>query len=149
MVVFTPSFVGKLPEIVKIFGAVKLDNAYFTFTSDESGVLWFPNFNPKAKTGWENVIFPDGTISERNSNPDMQRRHMKMFLEERPFDQIRITFGKIDGEYRFLGVYQLDRGRSLEQGMCVWRRLHDTYELISPVSGLDARALQSKFVKLR
>lgn len=91
-------------------------------------IVWWPNAVHK---NWANEMSADGkTITEYHKG-DRRTQHVQEHLA---IEQRRITFYRkrdLFGQnyYRFVGVYELDKEKSLAENKCVWRRISDTYKL--------------------
>ncbi len=71
-------------------------------------------------------------LYEYNKKSEEERRkHIEQWLNSK---QKRITFMKhlsygVLPTYTFVGVFQINKEKSIEKNMCVWERISDTYQL--------------------
>ena len=91
--------------------------------------VWWPN---TSHSKWCNELSPDKlTIEEYPKEGSERRDHMKIYIDR---DDKRITFLKYTdwlgiNTYRFVGVFQLNKEKSIKENKCVWERISDTYQL--------------------
>lgn len=117
----------KTDDICAIFGIKAPLRAGGTDLADNI-IVWWPNAVHK---NWANEMSADGkTITEYHKG-DRRTQHVQEHLAK---VQRRITFYRkrdLFGQnyYRFVGVYELDKEKSLAENKCVWRRISDTYKL--------------------
>lgn len=93
-------------------------------------LVWCPRCGHKY---WHNELSEDGKVILEYSKKgeDERLKHLEDNLSK---PSKRITFFRIDdGDelgfklYRFVGIFQLNVKRSIEEKMCVWERVSDTY----------------------
>ncbi len=91
--------------------------------------IWWPN---TSHSKWCNVLSPDKlTITEYPKVESEREGHMRSHLNK---GEKRITFLKYTdwlgmNTYRFVGVFQLNKEKSIKENKCVWERISDTYKL--------------------
>lgn len=82
---------------------------------------------------WHNSISEDRcTIIEYNKDESKRAEHVTREVNN---DQVRVTFLREKDNlgfvfFKFVGVFKLDKSRSLSDNMCVWIRISDRYDLI-------------------
>lgn len=96
-------------------------------------IIWWPNTN---HTRWRNEPSPDGMHiyeypTEENKSIT-QVEHLKQWLAAP--EETRVTFLRSEDDlgfcfYRFVGVFRLDKDKSVKENKCVWERISDTYQL--------------------
>lgn len=96
-------------------------------------IIWWPNTN---HTRWRNEPSPDGMHiyeypTEENKSIT-QVEHLKQWLAAP--EETRVTFLRSEDDlgfcfYRFVGVFRLDKDKSVKENRCVWERISDTYQL--------------------
>ena len=96
-------------------------------------IIWWPNTN---HTRWCNKPSPDGMYiyeypTEKNKSVT-QTEHLKQWLAAP--EETRVTFLRSKDDlgfcfYRFVGVFRLNRDKSIQENKCVWERVSDTYQL--------------------
>ncbi len=92
-------------------------------------IVWWPN---EKHSKWCNELSPDKlTITEYPKEESERRGHMMSHIDK---GVKRITFLKYTdwlgmNTYRFVGVFQLDKEKSIKENKCVWVRISDTYQL--------------------
>lgn len=96
-------------------------------------IIWWPNTN---HTRWRNEPSPDGMHiyeypTEENKSIT-QAEHLKQWLAAP--EETRVTFLRSEDDlgfcfYRFVGVFRLDKDKSVKENKCVWERISDTYQL--------------------
>ena len=96
-------------------------------------IIWWPNTN---HTRWCNEPSPDGMYiyeypTEKNKSVT-QTEHLKQWLAAP--EETRVTFLRSEDDlgfcfYRFVGVFRLNRDKSIQENKCVWERVSDTYQL--------------------
>ncbi len=88
----------------------------------DSTIIWFPK---EVDPHWDNVnISNNWEYIEEIPKPSCHETSVDHYNKYMAKDEIRITFLKIHGkqEYKFLGVYKLDKVLSRCLQHCVWKR---------------------------
>ena len=104
-------------------------SAVWVPTKENQELVWWPN---TSHSKWCNELSPDKlTITEYPKVEKERRTHMLSHLDK---GVKRITFLKYTdwlgmNTYRFVGVFQLNREKSLKENKCIWERASDTYKL--------------------
>ena len=81
-------------------------------------ILWFPN---KRNAYWNNASPSQlDRIVETPKNTTKNQKQVDKFLNKY---ELRITFLKDKGDYRFVGVYELDIDETQIQNKCIWKRV--------------------------
>lgn len=124
-----------IDDIAAIFGTKPKHKGFLRVsavwvpTKENKELVWWPNTShPK----WRNELSPDKlTIMEYPKNEAEREGHLKYHLDK---GVKRITFLKYTdwlgiNTYRYVGVFQLNREKSLQENKCVWERISDTYKL--------------------
>ena len=98
-------------------------------------IIWWPNTN---HTRWCNELSPDGMYiyeyPTKENKSVTQVDHLKQWLAAP--EETRVTFLRSEDDlgfcfYRFVGVFRLNRDKSIQENKCVWERISDTYQLIN------------------
>lgn len=96
-------------------------------------VVWWPNTDHRL---WCNILSEDGmfiyeypTKENKSITPE---KHLKQWLSAS--EETRITFLRYKDDlgfcfYRFVGVFCLNKEKSIQENKCVWKRVSDTYQL--------------------
>ena len=93
-------------------------------------IVWWPNTEHCL---WCNQLSEDGMcIYEYPKAEDKRAGHLQHWLSAP--EETRITFLRYKDDlgfclYRFVGVFRLDKEKSLQENKCVWERISDTYQL--------------------
>ena len=93
-------------------------------------IVWWPNTEHHL---WCNHISEDSMcIYEYPKAEDKRAGHLQHWLSAP--QETRITFLRYKDDlgfcfYRFVGVFRLDKEKSLQENKCVWKRISDTYQL--------------------
>ena len=93
-------------------------------------IAWWPNTEHRL---WCNQFSEDGMyIYEYPKAEDKRAGHLQHWLSAP--EETRITFLRYKDDlgfcfYRFVGVFRLDKEKSLQENKCVWERISDTYQL--------------------
>ncbi|NDV82474.1 AbaSI family restriction endonuclease [Bacteroides sp. 51] len=97
---------------------------------EKNTTVWCPNSNHRI---WGNELSEDElTIYEYNKTDEKERtNHVNHWINH---PHHRITFFRGKDElgfcfYRFVGVFEIDRDKSLKENKCVWKRIEDYYKL--------------------
>ena len=96
-------------------------------------IIWWPNTN---HTRLCNKTSPDGMYiyeyPTKENNSVTQTEHIKQWIAAP--EETRVTFLRSEDDlgfcfYRFVGVFRLNRDKSIQENKCVWERISDTYQL--------------------
>jgi len=93
-------------------------------------IVWWPNTDHRL---WHNELSEDGLfIYEYPKAEEKRAEHLRHWLSTP--EETRITFLRYKDDlgfcfYRFVGVFRLDRDKSIKESKCVWERISDTYQL--------------------
>ena len=96
-------------------------------------IIWWPNTN---HTRWCNKPSPDGMYiyeyPTKENKSVTQVDHLKQWLDAP--EETRVTFLRSEDDlgfcfYRFVGVFRLNKEKSVHENKCVWERVSDTYQL--------------------
>ena len=96
-------------------------------------IIWWPNTN---HTRWCNELSPDGMYiyeyPTKENKSVTQVDHLKQWLAAP--EETRVTFLRSEDDlgfcfYRFVGVFRLNKEKSVQENKCVWERVSDTYQL--------------------
>ena len=93
-------------------------------------IVWWPNTEHRL---WHNELSEDGMfIYEYPKVEDKRAAHLKQWLSAP--EETRVTFLRYKDDlgfcfYRFVGVFRLNRDKSIRENKCVWERVSDTYQL--------------------
>ena len=93
-------------------------------------IAWWPNTEHRL---WHNELSDDGMfIYEYPKAEDKRAAHLKQWLSAP--EETRVTFLRYKDDlgfcfYRFVGVFRLNRDKSVCENKCVWERVSDTYQL--------------------
>ncbi len=96
-------------------------------------IIWWPNTN---HTRWCNKPSPDGMYiyeyPTKENKSVTQVDHLKQWLDAP--EETRVTFLRSEDDlgfcfYRFVGVFRLNKEKSVHENKCVWERISDTYQL--------------------
>ncbi len=93
-------------------------------------IVWWPNTDHRL---WHNELSEDGLfIYEYPKAEEKRAEHLRHWLSAP--EETRITFLRYKDDlgfcfYRFVGVFRLDRDKSIKESKCVWERISDTYQL--------------------
>lgn len=93
-------------------------------------IVWWPNTEHRL---WCNQLSEDGMyIYEYPKAEDKRAEHLAHWLSAT--EETRVTFLRYKDDlgfcfYRFVGVFRLDKEKSIQENKCVWERITDTYQL--------------------
>lgn len=93
-------------------------------------IVWWPNTEHCL---WCNQLSEDGMyIYEYPKAEDKRAEHLAHWLSAT--EETRVTFLRYKDDlgfcfYRFMGVFRLDKEKSIQENKCVWERITDTYQL--------------------
>lgn len=97
----------------------------------ENTIVWWPNTEHRL---WHNELSENGMFIYEYPNAENKRKaHLDQWKES---DQTRVTFLRYKDDlgfcfYRFVGVFRLNRDKSIQENKCIWERISDYYNLIS------------------
>lgn len=95
----------------------------------ENIIVWWPNAEHRI---WHNELSEDGIfIYEYPKAEDKRAAHLAQWKES---EQTRVTFLRYKDDlgfcfYRFVGVFRLNREKSIHENKCVWERISDMYQI--------------------
>lgn len=92
-------------------------------------VVWWPNTSHRK---WENSLQKDGvTITECPRNESERAAHVRQHIGSNEKRIVFLRYTDILGltSYRFMGVYQMNKEKSVKENKCVWERISETYVL--------------------
>ncbi len=124
-----------IDDIAAIFGTVPKHRGFLRASGvrvpnkGKEEYVWWPNTH---HANWRNELSADKlTITEYPKAESEREGHMKSYLNK---DEKRITFLKYTdwlgmNTYRFVGVFQINKEKSIKENKCVWERISDTYKL--------------------
>lgn len=99
---------------------------------DNQTIIWGPimsvNNTVNPQDDWNNIIFNKGDIIIEWSN-SVRKEQKNFHWVINGTQHKRITFGKINGQFVFMGVYELDMNLTSKIGRLVWRRLYEEIEI--------------------
>lgn len=106
--------------------------AGFDVPNKENMMVWCPAKNNKQ---WANELIEEEDktfIHEYNLNTRKRREHVKKHVAKK--GETRITFFREKDDlgfnfYKFVGVYQIDKQKSLELNKCVWVQISNEYKI--------------------
>ena len=99
----------------------------------ENIIVWWPNTEHRL---WHNELSEDGMFiyeyPKQENKSITPAEHLKQWLSAP--EETRITFLRYKDDlgfcfYRFVGVFRLDKEKSIQENKCVWERISDTYQL--------------------
>ena len=100
----------------QILAEARFKNAPIPNKALKDVLLWFPNVQ---NTTWNNC-YHRNTIIEEHKDAAKNLLHVKKLLKE---NEVRITFLKDNSDYRYVGVYELDKNDTRKRNVCVWKRV--------------------------
>ena len=109
-------------------GFLRASGAAIPNRKDE--IAWWPNTEHRL---WCNQLSEDGMyIYEYPKAENKRAGHLQHWLSAP--EETRITFLRYKDDlgfcfYRFVGVFRLDKEKSVRENKCVWERISDTYQL--------------------
>ena len=120
-------------DVAAVFGAKAKHRGFLRASGagiGENIIVWWPNTEHRL---WHNELSEDGMfIYEYPKAEDKRAAHLKQWLSAP--EETRVTFLRYKDElgfcfYRFVGVFRLNRDKSMRENKCVWERVSDTYQL--------------------
>ena len=93
----------------------------------ENTIVWWPTEGHRI---WHNEL-KGMFIYEYPEAEDKRKAHLDQWKESK---QTRVTFLRSKDDlgfcfYRFVGVFRLNKEKSVQENKCVWERISDTYQL--------------------
>ena len=124
-----------IEEIAEVFGTKVKHHGFLRASgvavpNKPNEVVWWPNTEHRL---WNNNISDDGMfIYEFPKAEEKKSAHLTQWINET--EATRITFLKYKDElgfcfYRFVGVFKLNKDKSIQENKCVWERVSNTYQL--------------------
>lgn len=92
-------------------------------------IVWWPNTNHRK---WENRLLQDGvTITECPHNESERAAHVQQHIGSNEKRIIFLRYTDVLGltSYRFMGVYQMNKEKSVKENKCVWERISEIFYL--------------------
>ena len=122
-------------DVAAVFGAKPKHRGFLRASgaavpNRKNEIVWWPNTEHHL---WCNHISEDSMcIYEYPKAEDKRAGHLQHWLSAP--QETRITFLRYKDDlgfcfYRFVGVFRLDKEKSLQENKCVWKRISDTYQL--------------------
>lgn len=122
-------------EIAEVFGTKAKHRGFLRASgaavpNKKHEIVWWPNTEHRL---WHNEPSEDGMfIYEYPKAEDKRAVHLKQWLSAP--EETRITFLRYKDDlgfcfYRFVGVFRLNKEKSIQESKCVWERVSDTYML--------------------
>lgn len=124
-----------IDDIAAVFGTKPKHKGFLRVSAvwvpnkENKDLVWWPN---EKHSKWCNELSPDRlTITEYPKAESQREGHMRSHLDK---GVNRITFLKYTdwlgiNMYRFIGVFRLNREKSVRENKCVWQRISDIYSL--------------------
>ena len=124
-----------IDDIAAIFGTKPKHKGFLRVSAvwvpnkENKDLVWWPNEN---HSKWCNKLSDDKlTITEYPKDGSERHGHLMSHIDK---GVKRITFMKYTdwlgmNTYRFVGVFELNKEKSIKENMCVWERISDTYNL--------------------
>ena len=124
-----------IDDIAAIFGTKPKHRGFLRVSGisvpnkENKEVVWWPN---TSHSKWCNELSPDKLfITEYPKKESERHGHLMSHIDK---NIKRITFLKYTdwlgmNTYRFVGVFQLNKEKSIKENKCVWERISDTYQL--------------------
>ena len=127
-------YVRNIDDAAIIFGTKAIHKGFlraagFDVPGKSNLLVWLPSVNNRL---WENNLSNDGkTIWEYHKDPSKRINHIHDLINK---DEARITFFREKDAlgfnfYKFVGVFNIDKEKSLAENKCVWIRKSDRYDL--------------------
>lgn len=122
-------------EVAEVFGTKAKHRGFLRASgaavpNKKNEIVWWPNTEHRL---WCNELSEDGMfIYEYPKAEDKRAAHLKQWLAAP--EETRITFLRYNDDlgfcfYRFVGVFRLNKEKSIKENKCVWERVSDTYQL--------------------
>ena len=125
-------------EVAEVFGTKAKHRGFLRASgaavpNRKNEIVWWPNTNHRL---WHNELSKDGMFiyefpKEENKSVTPAEHLRQWFTAP---EETRITFLRYKDDlgfcfYRFVGVFRLNREKSIQENKCVWERISDTYQL--------------------
>ena len=122
-------------DIAEVFGTKAKHRGFLRASgaavpNKKNEIIWWPNTEHHL---WYNKLSEDGMfIYEYPKAENKRTAHLKQWLSAP--EETRITFLRYKDDlgfcfYRFVGVFNLNKEKSIKENKCVWERVSDTYQL--------------------
>lgn len=122
-------------DIAEVFGTKAKHRGFLRASgaavpNKKNEIIWWPNMEHRL---WCNELSEDGMfIYEYPKAENKRAAHLKQWLSAP--EETRITFLRYKDDlgfcfYRFVGVFNLNKEKSIKENKCVWERVSDTYQL--------------------
>ena len=122
-------------DVAALFGTKAKHRGFYRVSgaaipNKKGEIVWWPN---KEHRLWHNELSEDGMfIYEYPKAEDKRAAHLRQWLSAP--EETRVTFLRYKDDlgfcfYRFVGVFRLNREKSIQENKCVWERVSDTYQL--------------------
>jgi hypothetical protein len=122
-------------DVAAIFGTVAKHRGFLrasgaAIPNKKNEIVWWPNTEHHL---WHNELSEDGMfIYEYPKVNEKREAHLNQWLSAP--EETRITFLRYKDDlgfcfYRFVGVFKLNKEKSMKENKCVWERISNTYQL--------------------
>lgn len=122
-------------DVAEIFGTKPKHRGFLrasgaTVPNKKNEIIWWPNMEHRL---WSNELSEDGMfIYEYPKAENKRTAHLKQWLSAP--EETRITFLRYKDDlgfcfYRFVGVFKLNKEKSIKENKCVWECVSDYYKL--------------------
>lgn len=122
-------------DVAEIFGTKPKHRGFLrasgaTVPNKKNEIIWWPNMEHRL---WSNELSEDGMfIYEYPKAENKRTAHLKQWLSAP--EETRITFLLYKDDlgfcfYRFVGVFKLNKEKSIKENKCVWECVSDYYKL--------------------
>ena len=125
-------------EVAEVFGTKAKRRGFLRASgaavpNKKHEIVWWPNTKHRL---WCNKLSEDGMFIHeyptRENKSTTSVAHLQQWLSAP--EETRITFLRYKDDlgfcfYRFVGVFRLNREKSIQENKCVWERISDTYQL--------------------
>jgi hypothetical protein len=122
-------------DVAAIFGTVAKHRGFLrasgaAIPNKKNEIVWWPNTEHHL---WHNELSEDGMfIYEYPKVNEKREAHLTQWLSAP--EETRITFLRYKDDlgfcfYRFVGVFKLNKEKSIKENKCVWERISNTYQL--------------------
>lgn len=122
-------------DVAEIFGTKPKHRGFLrasgaTVPNKKNEIIWWPNMEHRL---WSNELSEHGMfIYEYPKAENKRTAHLKQWLSAP--EETRITFLRYKDDlgfcfYRFVGVFKLNKEKSIKENKCVWECVSDYYKL--------------------
>lgn len=122
-------------DVAAIFGTVAKHRGFLrasgaAIPNKKNEIAWWPNTEHHL---WHNELSEDGMfIYEYPKVNEKREAHLNRWLSAP--EETRITFLRYKDDlgfcfYRFVGVFKLNKEKSIKENKCAWERISNTYQL--------------------